>query len=253
MANLQNKLREKNKKKFSHANLISQLNLFHYLCGLNVDQFNIILDCALPCIHLISYPDCVGDTGHRRSEPAAELLLVLTIVCGWVIFLATLFNEVDLKPPSGYVLKKMPKIFVENGHGLTDLVIDAIEFKFQHASNFELNSLMFSNYENTQTGKALVGISPHGRGILFSDIYPGLICDSKLTEECGAVHFVESENEITSDRGFSIQELCAVKGITLNRPKQKENDQFAGRDIATNFDIAATRIHVERFIGRVPY
>ena len=50
------------------------------------------------------------------------------------------------------------------------------------------------------------------------------------------------------DRG---QELCAVRGITLNRPKQKENDQFAERGIATNFDIAATRINVERFIGRV--
>ena len=54
-----------------------------------------------------------------------------------------------------------------------------------------------------------------------------------------------------SDRGFSIQKLCAVRGITLNSPKQKENDQFAERDIATNFDIAATRIHGERFIGRV--
>ena len=74
---------------------------------------------------------------------------------GWVIFLATLFNEIDLKPSSGYLLKKMSKILVETGHGLTDLVIDATEFKFQSASNFELNSLMFSNYKNTQTGKAL--------------------------------------------------------------------------------------------------
>ena len=173
------------------------------------------------------------------------------IFCGWIIFLATLFNEINLKPRSGYMLKKMPKIFVETGHGLTDLVTDATEFKFQHASNFELSSLMFSNYKNTQTGKALVGISPHGVGILFSDIYPGSISDSKLTEECGAVCFVESEHEIMSEHGFSIQELCAVRGMTLNRPKQKENNQFAERDIATNFDIAATRIHVERFTGRV--
>ena len=54
-----------------------------------------------------------------------------------------------------------------------------------------------------------------------------------------------------SDRGFSIQELCASQGITLNRPKRKENDQFIEVDFATNFDIAATRIHVERFIGQV--
>ena len=54
----------------------------------------------------------------------------------------------------------MPKVFVETGHGLTDLVIDRTEFKFQHASNFELNLLIFLNYKNTQTGKRLVGISP---------------------------------------------------------------------------------------------
>ena len=58
----------------------------------------------------------------------------------------------------------MPKIFVETGHGLTDLVIDATEFKFQQASHFELNSLMSSNYKNTQIGKELLRISPPGGG-----------------------------------------------------------------------------------------
>ena len=131
----------------------------------------------------------------------------------------------------------MPKIFVEPGHGLTDLVIDATEFKFQSASNFELNSLMFSNYKNIQTGKTLVAISPHGGGIVFSDIFPGSISDSKITEECGAVHLVEREHEIMSDRG------CASRGITLNRPKQKENDQFMEVDVATNFDIAGSNLY----------
>ena len=54
-----------------------------------------------------------------------------------------------------------------------------------------------------------------------------------------------------SDRGFAIQDHYSIKGIFLNRPKQKDDDQFAQKDILDNFDIAATRIHVERFIGRV--
>ena len=53
-----------------------------------------------------------------------------------------------------------------------------------------------------------------------------------------------------SDRGSSIQELCASRGITLNRSKQKENDQFMEADFVTNFDFAATHVYVERFIGR---
>ena len=51
-----------------------------------------------------------------------------------------------------------------------------------------------------------------------------------------------------SDRDFWIEELFAIRAITL---KKKENDQFMEVDVATNVDIAATRIHVERFIGRV--
>ncbi|XP_065658111.1 uncharacterized protein LOC136082624 [Hydra vulgaris] len=145
----------------------------------------------------------------------------------------------------------MPKSFIETGHGLTDLIIDATEFKFQSASNFELNSLMFSNYKNTQTGKALIGIAPHGGGILFSDIYPGSISDSDLTEKSDAILFVEKDHEIMSDRGFSIQDFCATKGITLNRPKQKDSNQFFQVDVARNFDIASTCIHVERYIGRI--
>ena len=98
----------------------------------------------------------------------------------------------------------MSKIFVETGHGLTDLVIDATEFKFQSASNFELHSSMFSNYKSTQTGKTLVGISSHGgAGILFSDIFPRSISDSKITEECGAEYLVEREHDIMSDCGLN--------------------------------------------------
>ena len=77
-------------------------------------------------------------------------------------------------------LRRPEKIFVETGHGLTDLVIDATEFKLQSVSNFELNSLRFLNYKNTQTEKALAGISPHDGGILFSDIFPGSILIRKL-------------------------------------------------------------------------
>ena len=79
----------------------------------------------------------------------------------WVIFLATIFTQVDLRPSGRFLLHKMPNIFKDTGHGKTDLVIDATEFKFQSASNFELKSLMYSNYKNTVTGKALIGIAPH--------------------------------------------------------------------------------------------
>ena len=55
----------------------------------------------------------------------------------------------------------MPEIFVKTGHGRTDMIIDCTELKFQQVTNFDLNTLMFSHYKNIQTGKALIGFSPH--------------------------------------------------------------------------------------------
>ena len=148
----------------------------------------------------------------------------------------------------------MPKRFIKTGYGLTDIVLGATEFKFQIAYNFELNltCLMFSKFKKyTVIRKALIGISTHGMGLLFSDIYAASISDSEITEMLGVINYVEQRHEIMSDRGFSIQELCTVKGITLNWPKHEENEQFDQSDLAANFDIAATKIHVERFIDRI--
>ena len=85
----------------------------------------------------------------------------------------------------------------------------------------------------------------------FSDIYPGSISDNCITENSGVVQWIQPEHELMAERGFAIQDLCALKGIYLNRPAQKLSDQFTQAEVASNFDIASTRIHVERFIGRV--
>ena len=97
----------------------------------------------------------------------------------------------------------------------------------------------------------MVGIAPHGLGLYFSDIYSRSISDSEITEKSGILQLVEEGHEVMSDRGFAIQDICAVKGVFLNRSKQKDQDQFTEAEVKKIFDIAATRIHVERFIGRV--
>ena len=65
------------------------------------------------------------------------------IFVGWMVFLETIFTHINLE------------------------IIDCTEFQIQHVSNLDLNSLMFSNYKNTITGKALIGIAPHGMGLFF--------------------------------------------------------------------------------------
>ena len=48
-----------------------------------------------------------------------------------------------------------------------------------------------------------------------------------------------------------MQVFGSIKGVYLNWPSQKNNPQYLKAEVAARFDIAATRIYVERFIRRV--
>ena len=61
-----------------YSNLIKKPNTFKYLCGLSVEQFNILWNCVRPYCHVIIYPDCKGN-GERTLDRATELLAVLGI------------------------------------------------------------------------------------------------------------------------------------------------------------------------------
>ena len=165
-------------KSFKYAQILKRPKLCKYLSGLSVDQFQVLFAVVQPWCHLIIYPDCKG-SAQRILDKETELLAFLTICrhalhygimgfmldvsestvnrifVGWAVFLDGLFSEMNLKPERGFLLNKMPDIFIKTGHGLTDIIIDCTEFKFTHATNLEINSIMFSNYKNTITGKAL--------------------------------------------------------------------------------------------------
>ena len=65
--------------------------------------------------------------------------IIYWIFVEWVVFLGTLFSQPNLKPSEGCLLKRMPDIFVKTGHGMTDMVVDCTEFKFQHTCYLDLN------------------------------------------------------------------------------------------------------------------
>ena len=139
-------------EQFSYSNLIKKPNTFKYLCGLSIEQFNILWNCVQPCSDVIIYPDCKG-AGMRSLDKPTDLFAVITICrhslhqgvmafmlkveestmqlisVGWIVFLETIFTHINLKPEAGFLLKKMPDIFVKTGHGLTDMIIDCTEFQ----------------------------------------------------------------------------------------------------------------------------
>ena len=110
-------------EQFSYSNLIKKPNTFKYLCGLSIEQFNILWNCVQPYSDVIIYPDCKG-TGMRSLDKPTELFAVTTvcrhcrhslhrgvmafmlkvgestmqlIFVGWIVFLETIFTHINLK------------------------------------------------------------------------------------------------------------------------------------------------------------
>lgn len=93
------------------------------------------------------------------------------------VFLETLiFNQLNIKPRVIY--QNGSQAFCKKRHGITDIVNNWTEFKFEHATHLDFNSFILSNYKYTITHKALILILPHGKRILYSDLFPGSISDS---------------------------------------------------------------------------
>ena len=82
----------------------------------------------------------------------------------------------------------------------------------------EIQQMTFSNHENNNTYKGLIGISPDGVVIFISSLYPGSISDKELTCKCGILDLLEPGDSVMGDRGFDIEENLILRGIHLNIP-----------------------------------
>ena len=141
-------LKDKTLKKlsFTYDELHTKPALFKYMCGLTVEQFDLLWSCIAPHVHLITYDETVlsNKVSARLLHQKSELLIVLTcckhglnlgisgwmarisessvqrLFNAWMIFLASLFGCINLKPAAGFLKTMMPKFFVKAGHRLTD-------------------------------------------------------------------------------------------------------------------------------------
>ena len=59
-------------EQFSYSTLIKKPNTFKYLCGLSIEQFNILWNGVQPDSDVIIYPDCKG-TGMRSQSAVREV------------------------------------------------------------------------------------------------------------------------------------------------------------------------------------
>lgn len=75
--------------------------------------------------------------------------------------------------------------------------------------------------------------------------------DKELTIQCGILDLLEEGDSVMADRGFTIADLLAARGVDLNIPPMKLQPQLTEDELVETRRIASVRIHVERAIGRL--
>jgi hypothetical protein len=111
----------------------------------------------------------------------------------------------------------MPNTF-KMKYPTTRVIIDATEVFVEQPALPELQQLTFSNCNNHNTYKGLIGILPSGAVTFVSKLYPGSISDKELTRRSGLLDLLEKGDSVMADRGFDIAEGLALLGVRVNRP-----------------------------------
>ncbi|XP_061192207.1 uncharacterized protein LOC133200422 [Saccostrea echinata] len=115
----------------------------------------------------------------------------------------------------------------------------------------------YSSYKSKNTGKCLLAISPSGTFIFVSKVYGGNVSDRFISHDSGFLDFVEEDDDIMADRGFTIRDLITNKKATLNIPPFTRKCAWGKKKLLNVIEIKQTRkiaklrIHVERAIQRL--
>lgn len=238
-----------------------------------------------PNVHNIKHWGAVyaneKDAGHEKSgpkrklQPVDEMFLTLVklkqgsanqdiaerfkisdrhvsrIFTTWVKFMHGALMSINCWMSRGKINKYMPVCFRELYKDVR-VVIDCTEIPLQRPSDFECQSVTYSNYKHCNTLKGLVGISPSGVPTFVSPLYEGSISDNQLVFQSGLMKVCDKGDVILADRGFTCKEAMAKHGIHLVTPHfLGGKDQLDLLQITESVAIARVRIHVERAMGRI--
>ena len=111
--------------------------------------------------------------------------------------------------------------------------------------------ITFSSYENHNTIKELIGITPSGAISFISDLYGRNISDKKLVMELGFLKLLECGDTIMADWGFNIDDILPP-GVLLNVPPMLNGTgQLTAEQQTTTRHIDSLWIHVECAMERI--
>lgn len=168
------------------------------------------------------------DLGYRFGVSQSTVSWILIT---WINFIYLQLQTIPLWPSRAMINADMPDCF-KSMYPSTRVILDATEIRVEKPSLPQLQQATFSNYKNTNTYKALVGISPSGVITFVSKLYAGSISDKELTRSSGILDMLEPGDSVMADHGFDIQEDLALLGVRLNIPPfLKGKSQLSEREL----------------------
>ena len=169
----------------------------------------------------------------------------------WINYAYLRLGMLPIWPDHSIIKETMPASFKEH-YPKTTTIVDATEIKVNIPSSLLLQSQTYSSYKSANTLKGLLAISPAGHVMFVSSLYTGSIADKELVERSGFLSLLRRGDEVMADRGFTIDELLAPLGVSLNTPPTLgRRSQMDGNEVVETQQIASLRIHIERAIRRV--
>ncbi|KAK4879519.1 hypothetical protein RN001_007665 [Aquatica leii] len=171
--------------------------------------------------------------------------LCKTYIATMVNILSEVLKCTIYLPDKTEILKNMPICF--KNFEDTAIVLDCTEIKIQKAKCLCCRIRFYSHYKSSDTIKFMTGVSPSGVISYISKAYGGRASDKIIFEQSKLFEIIEPQSAMMVDKGFLIDDLCALHGIKLYRPPfLKQKKQLSSEEAQRNAEIAAARVHIER-------
>ena len=197
-----------------------------------------------------------GNISMRRTAAlfGISATIVHNIVYAWANVLCLTLPKFFPVPTRSQMLRAYPKSVVKKfGHAQIFMLLDATEGKAEIASMKTVNSVLFSAYKHNSTMKWLVGCDPIGVtwDESISEGYPGSISDPVQTAATAILEQIPFGCATEVDKGFLIENHCALLGIFCIRPMKMLNNQSqqSKEDAALTQKVGKTRIPIEQANG----
>ena len=152
--------------------------------------------------------------------------LVHDIVYAWANVLCLTLEKLFPVPTRSQILRAYPKSMIKKfGHANIFMLLDATEAYADIASMKSVNVILYSAYKGHSTLKWLVGCDPIGTvwNESISAGYPGSVSDIVCTAVTNILDQIPYGCAVEVDKGFLIENDCALLGIICIRPMKLLN------------------------------